>query len=76
MEKMTVYIKEGRTYKESHTTTDAAIVYQRLTGDLIAKKINACTYIKSIKRVNLYNGYQKLTVYLDNGVKIEYIVKN
>lgn len=76
MEKMTVYTKDGKTYNESLTTDDKLTVYQRLTENLIAKKINACTYIRSIKRMNLYNGFQRLTVYMDNGVKVEYIVKN
>jgi hypothetical protein len=76
MEKMTVYTKEGKTYKESHTTSDTLTIYQRLTENLISKKINSCTYIRSIKRMNLYNGFQRITVYMDNGVKIEYIIKN
>jgi hypothetical protein len=76
MEKMTVYTKDGKTYNESHTTDDKLTVYQRLAEDLIAKKINACTYIRSIKRMNLYNGFQRITVHMDNGVKVEYIVKN
>jgi hypothetical protein len=76
MEKMTVYTKDGKTYRESYTIDDKFTVYQRLTEDLIAKKINACTYIRSIKKMNLYNGFQRITVYMDNGIKIEYIVKN
>ncbi len=76
MEKMTAYIKEGKNYIESYTTTDPETVYKRLAADLIAKKINACNYIRSIKRVNLYNGYQKITVLQDNACKIEYIIKD
>jgi hypothetical protein len=76
MEKLTVYIKDGKKYVETYTTTDALIIYQRLTNSLIAKKINCCKWIKSIQRVNLYNGYQKITVFENNGCKSEYIIKN
>ena len=76
MEKLTVYIKNGKNYVETYTTTDPINIYQRLTDCLISKKINCCKWIRSIKRDNLYNGYQKITVLQDNGVKAEYIVKN
>ncbi len=39
MEKLTVYIKDGKNYIETYTTTDALTIYQRLTNTLIAKKI-------------------------------------
>ena len=76
MEKLTVYIKENNKYIETYSTVDPLIIYQRLTNSLIAKKINACQWIKSIKRVNLYNGYQKIIVLENNGCKSEYIIKD
>ena len=76
MEKLTVYIKENNKYIETYATTDALTIYQRLTDTLIAKKINCCNWVRSIKRVNLYNGYQKITVLENNGCKSEYIIKN
>ena len=76
MEKLTVYIKDGKKYVETYSTTDALVIYQRLTNALIAKKINACKWVKSIQRVNLYNGYQKITVFENNGCKSEYIIKD
>ena len=75
MEKLTVYIKENNKYVETYTTTNFEIIYRRLTEELIAKKINRCKYIQSIKRTNLYNGYQQITVYETNGIKAEYIIK-
>lgn len=75
MEKMTVYIKDGKKYIETYSSTDPETIYRRLTNSLIAKKINCCKWVKSIKRENLYNGYQKITVFEDNGVKEEYIIK-
>ena len=74
--KRIVEIKEGRTWRESYASTDPAAVYQDLAGDLIAKKINCCSYIRSIKRTCLYNGFQKIVVSYDNGVRATYIVKN
>lgn len=76
MEKLTVYIKDGKNYIETYTTTDALIIYQRLTNALISKKINDCKWIRSIKRVNLYTGYQKITVFENNDCKSEYIIKD
>ena len=76
MEKLTVYIKENNTYMETYATTDPLTIYQRLTNTLIAKKINCCLWVKSIKRVNLYNGYQKIIVLENNGCKSEYIIKD
>lgn len=75
MERVTIYIKEGKYYIESHSITDPETIYKQLTTCLIAKKINCCTWIKSIKRENLYNGYQKITIVQDNGIKEEYIIK-
>jgi hypothetical protein len=76
MEKLTVYIKEGKNYIETYSTIDPLIIYQRLTNTLIAKKINCCNWVRSIKRVNLYNGYQKIIVLENNGCKSEYIIKD
>ena len=75
MEKLTVYVKENNKYIETYATTDIETIYRRLTEELIAKKINSCKWIQSIKRNNLYNGYQKITVHETNGIKAEYIIK-
>lgn len=73
---MTNYVKEGRTWKESYTNNNPADVYESLSMALINKKIHSCSYIKSIKRVNNYDGTQSITVNYDNGVKTVYIVAN
>ena len=41
---------------------------------LISKKINRCTYITRIKRVNNYDGTQTITITLDNGYRMVFIV--
>lgn len=71
MEKITVYKNKSVIYQ----SIDTAIIFRRLAGDLIHKKINNGKYIRSIKRVNLYNGYIKITVYQPGDVKTEYIIK-
>jgi hypothetical protein len=75
-EKVTIYTKERNEWRKSLEICDPLEIYQRLASDLIAKKINACLYIKKIERGNLYNGTQKIIIYYDNGVKAVYIVKN
>ena len=57
-------------------TTDAEYIYKDLAKSLIAKKINRCTYIRSIKRIPNYDGTQTIVVTHDNGVKAVYTVEN
>ena len=71
-----VYTKINGKYVEQHTNDNELYVYQRLSEDLIAKKINCCTYITRISRTNLYNGYAQITVNYDNNVKVIYTIKN
>lgn len=68
-------VKNGKTWIETFCVEDPADVYEGLANDLIAKKINACSYILSIKRVNLYTGFQRITVNYTNGVRSIYTVK-
>lgn len=69
-------VKEGRVWRETFVATDPTEVYRYLAEELIAKKINACSYIRSIKRTNLYNGYQKIVISYDNGGRAVYTIKN
>ena len=69
-----VYVKNGRNYELSHTTTNSEEVYKDLAQALISKKINCCLYIRSIKRIPLYNGFQRIDVLYDNGVKVVFTV--
>ena len=83
---MVIQVKEGRTWKDkSYEVSNHLLVnwteiereiYDSLTKDLIAKKLNKCTYIKSIKRIPLYNGFQRITVTYDNDVRRIYTVEN
>ena len=71
---LTNYIKSGKTWIESGHYTDPAVIYERLSDALIAKKINCCSYINGIKRNNNYDGTQTITIYYCNDVKAVYVV--
>jgi len=66
--------KEGRTYTETWRSEKPEEVYERLAHCLIAKKLNNCGWIRSIKRVPLYNGFDRITVTHDNGGRDVYTV--
>ena len=71
--------KRGRNYVETFASDDKLYIYKRLADELIAKKINCCRWIKSFKRENLYNGFQRITVVYDHGSATGrgvYIVRN
>ena len=70
------FAKRGDNFVETFRTEDPAEVYQRLAESLIAKKLNECRYIRSIKREQLYNGFIRITVTHDHGGKAIYIVNN
>jgi len=66
--------KIGHKWEECRKIDDAAQVLESLAQDLIAKKINACTYIRSIQRKNNYDGTQTIIVTYDNNVRSTYII--
>lgn len=63
-------------WTQTAKTEDYTTIYYSLARDLTAKKINGCTWIKSIKRVQLYTGYIKIIVTLFNGYRTIYTVKD
>ena len=69
-------IKNGKKWETVWESDNAETVYKDLSSELIAKKINACLYIKSIKRVQLYNGFINIIVNYDNGNRRVYHIKN
>ena len=71
-----ILIKKGKTWKQGSIHTNAADVYRSLAEDLIAKKINGASYIRSIRRQQLYNGFQEITVYYSNDVKAVYTIES
>ena len=70
-----VEVKENNKYTESFTTYDQLEVYRSLSQDLISKKLCNCSYIKSIRRVNNYNGTVKIIVTYDNECRSTYTIE-
>lgn len=72
--------KRGKNLVETFSSNDELYVYKRLADEMVAKKINCCRWIKSIKRENLYNGFQRITVVYNHGENSDgrgvYIVRN
>lgn len=68
--------KTGKTWSDTYIDTDIASVYKSLSHDLIAKKLNACTYIKSIKRIQNYDGTNTIIVTYDNNCRSVYTIDN
>lgn len=72
-----VFKSAGRgNWVETFKTTDPADVYERLAVDMIAKKINHCSWIKSVHRVQLYTGYINIIVDYNNGTRAKYHIRN
>lgn len=68
--------KEGKTFKVTWRSEDRERVYEDLAHELIEKKINGCTYIRSITRKQLYTGFVKITVAYDNGDRRVYHIND
>jgi len=74
---MTMYRKEGKEYIATYFSDDPYHVTESLQNALIAKYLQKCTYIKSIKREQIFNGFIRVIVYYDCcNSKCVYIVKN
>lgn len=67
-------VKEGRNWRTEHVDTDITNIYRFLSGDLISKKINGSDFIRSIKRVNNYDGTQTITVTYAMGTRNVYTI--
>lgn len=59
--------KVGKNFEQTWSSDDKMKVYEDLTHELVAKKLCGCSYIRSITRKQLYNGFVKITVTYDNG---------
>lgn len=73
---MTIEVKSGKAYEVTNVNENRAEVYESLARDMVNKKLCACTYIKSIKRIQLYNGYEKIIVSYDNNVRCVYVIES
>lgn len=78
--KMTGYVKKGRTWVPdgyeviADTKEGEAAVYERLSSYLVSKYIHKASWVKNIKRTNLYDGTQKIVITQDNDFRMEFII--
>lgn len=68
--------KIGRNYEETYHSEDKAQVYEDLAHEMISKKLCGCSYIRSITRKQMYNGFIKITVTYDNGDRRIYTIND
>lgn len=67
------YTKKDKNWIVSFTDNNECSVYKSLASDLTAKKLNGCSYIKSIKRVQRYT-HCEITVTYDTNNKNVYFL--
>lgn len=66
--------KQNGKYVETFRCEDEKEVYDSLSHEFIAKKLEGCQYIRSIKRKQLYTGYIQIIVSYINGDRRTYTV--
>ncbi len=71
----TMYKKEGEKWVAMLTTYDELSVYKELSNRIIAKKIEQCKWITSIRSINHYNGWKTIYMYYGNGTKDAFLVE-
>jgi hypothetical protein len=65
--------KVGKSWETTWASDDKATIYEKLANALVSKKINQCSYIKSIKRIQHYT-HVEIIVTQDNGYRSIYKV--
>lgn len=65
--------KSGNAWIYTYIDNDVTSVYRALSSDLIQKKINACKYIKTIKRLQRYDHVEMIVTYDNNTRSIYYL---
>lgn len=71
-----IEIKNGKKYEIESVTTDVTTIFESLARDLVAKKLQACTWITSIKDRTNYDGTRTITVTYNNGCRALYTIKD
>lgn len=67
--------RNGKYVREEYVEQSGEEVYRHLANDLIAKKLNECRWIRSIRRRNNYDGTQTIVVSYDNDVRAIYTIE-
>lgn len=68
--------KTGKNFEQTYQSENKEQVYQDLAHELISKKLCGCSYIRSITRKQLYNGFIKIVVAYDNGDRRIYTIED
>ena len=68
--------KHCKTYNTAFVNVNESQVYTELANELIAKKLNECLWIRSIKRKQLYNGFIEIVITYDHGGRRVYTVRS
>ena len=68
--------KQGRSYVPRYTSTNREHVYTKLAHEIVSKTLEKCSWIRSIKRRQLYNGFIEITVSYDNGFRSVYTIES
>lgn len=68
--------KHGSKWVKSYESTEPTEIYKGLMHDLIHKKLEGCTYIKSIKRTQNYDGTLTITVNYIGDVRRVYTIED
>ena len=66
------------TYKDKQLirVTDSIVNYQELSNRLISKKLHHCSWIKSIRSENNYNGTTTIKIIYDNNTTDKFVIKS
>lgn len=76
MNKRIMEVKNGNKWIVTTETTNEIEIYKSLTLDLVSKKLNGCTWIKSIKKTSHFDGTMTITVTYDNNSRSIYNVES
>lgn len=71
--RMEIQSKANGKWATVNTIEDKATLYESLANALVSKKLNCCSYIKSIKRIQMYT-HVEIVVTQDNGFRTIYYV--
>lgn len=69
-------VRQGKSWTTTYTTDNETDIFKSLSNDLIAKKLCNCTYIRSIKRIQNYNGTITIIVTYDNETRSIYTIQD
>ena len=70
----TFEVKEGRNWRETYRTEDAAKVYEDLACELLNLKVFKSPVYKRMTQHSNYDGTRTIVIYQDNGRSV-YVVK-